>query len=148
MDGFVLIIHLKYFHLPIINNRLLADTKHAFLSLAVKTVPVQTPFWAQPWEHRAAELKVSCVPALASLFLWSVMHLDASNVYFSHHVASSRRSLEESVAFWAASELPNHLSPSSPCRMRCVPLFWVGGSVKQLLDGTFRCDVCCRYNVE
>lgn len=60
------------------------------------------------------------------------MHLDASDVYFSHHVASSHSSLEESVAFWAASEILNHLSPSSPCRMRCVPLFWVGGSVKQL----------------
>jgi len=79
MDSFILIINLKYFHLPIRNNGLAADPKHAFLSLTVKTVPLQTPFWAQPWKHRTIELKVSCVPALASLLLWSVMHPDSSS---------------------------------------------------------------------
>lgn len=42
MDSFILIINLKYFHLPITNNRLVADTKHAFLSLAVKATSTNT----------------------------------------------------------------------------------------------------------
>lgn len=54
---------------------------------------------------------------------------------------SSHSSLKESVASYGAGEMLNHLSPSSnPCRMRCLPLLWVGGSVKPnlSLDGMFR----------
>lgn len=55
------------------------------------------------------------------------------SVYLPHHVASSHSSLMESVASCGAGEMLNYLSPSSnPCRMRCLPLLCVGGSVKQL----------------